>query len=78
MRRNVILDPVTGRFVPTPRGQKAEKMQQEETRLGVRFEDDYLQKVVNGEWGQKRFSQRWHAGRSLIFRKATGWKALLD
>ncbi len=61
-------DPVTGRFVPTPRGQKTEKMRQEETRLGVKFEDDYREKVLNGDWGQKRFARRWRVGsRSLIF-----------
>jgi hypothetical protein len=70
MRRNVTLDPATGRFVRTPRRQKTEKMRQEETRLGVKFEDDYLEKVVNGDWGQKRFSKRWNVGnKSLIFRK---------
>jgi 5-methylcytosine-specific restriction endonuclease McrA len=73
MRRNVTLDPVTGRFVPTPRGQKTEKMRREETRLGVKFEDDYLEKVVNGDWGQKRFSNRWRVGnRSSIFGKLHG------
>jgi 5-methylcytosine-specific restriction endonuclease McrA len=70
MRRNVTLDPATGRFVPTPRGERTEKMRQEETRLGVRFEDDYLEKMVNGDWGQKRFSKRWHVGnKSVIFGK---------
>jgi len=68
MRRNVSLDPVTGRFVPVSRGQKTEKMRQEEDRLGVKFEDDYFEKMVNGDWGQKRFSKRWHVGnKSLIF-----------
>lgn len=71
MRRNVTLDPVTGRFVPTPPGQKTEKMRQEETRLGVKFEDDYVEKVLKGDWGQKRFSKRWRVGnRSLIFGKS--------
>jgi HNH endonuclease len=70
MRRNVTLDPASGRFVPTPRGQKTEKMRQEETRLGVNFEDDYLEKMVKGDWGQKRFSNRWRVGnRSSIFGK---------
>jgi hypothetical protein len=70
MRRNVTLDPASGRFVPTPRGQKTEKMRQEETRLGVKFEDDYLEKMVKGDWGQKRFSNRWRVGnRSSIFGK---------
>lgn len=78
MRRNVTLDAVTGRFVATPRGQKTEKMRQEETRLGVRFEDDYLEKVVNGEWGQKRFSKRWHVQRSLIFRKQKGRRCWIE
>ncbi len=57
-------------------------MRQEETRLGVRFEDDYLEKVMNGEWGQKRFSNRWHVRRSLIFRRLQGgrrsWIEMLD
>ncbi len=83
MRRNVTLDPATGRFLPTPRGQKTEKMRQEEARLGVKFEDDYLGKVMNGAWGQKRFSKRWHVGnKSVIFGKLHGgrrsWIEMLD
>jgi hypothetical protein len=83
MRRNVPLDPITGRFVSTPRGQKTEKMRQEETRLGVKFEDDYFEKVMNGDWGQKRFSKRWHVGnKSLIFGKLhdgrRSWIEMLD
>ena len=83
MRRNVTLDPITGRFVPTPPGQKTEKMRQEESRLGVKFEDDYLEKVVEGDWGQKRFSKRWHVGnKSVIFGRLhsgrRSWVQMLD
>jgi hypothetical protein len=68
--KKVSLDPVSGRFLPTPTGEKTEKMLQEELRLGVKFEDDYKEKIIEGDWGQKKFSHRWNIrNKALIFGK---------
>jgi hypothetical protein len=68
MRRQVNLHPQTGRFLATPAGQKTDKMLREENRLGCNFEDDYKEKILEGDWGQKRFSTRWNVThKELIF-----------
>lgn len=61
------LDPKTGRFLPTPPGEKTEKIKAMEKILGVQFEDDYKEKYLNGKIGQQLFSKRWKSSKSNIF-----------
>lgn len=67
MTEYVKLDPKTGRFLATPKGQKTQKMISMEKELGVSFEEDYKNQYLSGKLGQKRFSARWSCSRSLIF-----------
>lgn len=58
----------TGQFMPIPKGKKSPKMIDMETQLKVKFEDDYKERYLSGEIGQKRFSSRWNvSNKSLIF-----------
>ena len=58
-------------------------MKEMEQILGMNFEDDYKEKYLNGELGQKRFADRWRVKRSLIFSKSMrggrrSWIQMLD
>lgn len=61
------LDPINGRFLATPKGQKTPKMLFMEKELGVKFEDDYKNQYLSGRLGQKRFATRWSSSKGLIF-----------
>ncbi len=61
------LDPKTGRFLPVSKGEKPPKMLYMEKVLGIKFEDDYNEKYLHGNIGQKLFARRWEVSKNLIF-----------
>ncbi len=61
------LDSKSGRFLPTPKGQKTPKMLEVERRLGKTLEKDFSEKHHKQGWGQKRISQSWGVPRGLVF-----------
>ena len=76
-------DPKTKQFLPIPKGEKPPKMKIMEKELGVNFEDDYREKYLNGDFGQKRFATRWRVKKSQIFSRSMrggrrSWIQMLD
>jgi hypothetical protein len=76
-------DPKTGRFQPTPKGQKTKKMLEVERRLGRTLEEDFREYHIDKGWGQKRIADRWGMPRGLIFHsnhriRSQSWVAKLN
>ena len=83
LSRETMKDLKTGQFLPTPKGQKTDKMLEIEKRLGRTLEEDWEQYYVKEDHSQRQVAYRWRHPRHLIFHsnhrgdRSQSWQAKL-
>lgn len=60
----------SGRFTPTPPGEKTPRMLEVQKKLGRTLEEDFNEYHLKKKWGQKRIANRWGVPRGLIFARS--------
>tara|TARA_Y100000294_G_scaffold111022_1_gene102868 strand:- start:28 stop:627 length:600 start_codon:yes stop_codon:yes gene_type:complete len=71
-------DKISGQFLKTKKGTKTRKMLEVEKRLSriegrkITLQQDYKDKYLKGDFGQKKLADRWHVARGQIFKAGRG------